>query len=291
MKLLIFLISMLLLLGIVGASTVTLTGTCYSQVLNQTNNYIQFNITNSGNGTATDMLIEPVLTGASPANATNATIEIPLVAPGGNYPTRFFVDNFSNVSGSYVERFIVRYAQGSSTFTTLFPCLISIGRSAHSLLAVTTVGKLNNNVYVNVSSIATFPIDAEVDVYAPSEFSVAQPTRNITIEQQSDYNVTFPISTPAFTNSEFPIAVAVSYVSDNVHYSTLAITTVDFGAGPNSLLKQVTGKFVEYSLAAAIIMVVMLILLSIIMNRKKKKKEEPKEPEKPKPTLHNLITD
>lgn len=290
MRLLVFLLSMLLLIGIAGASTVTLTGTCYAKTLNTTNNFIQFNITNSGNGTATDLLIEPVITGASPVN--NTTIEIPLVAPGGAYPSRIYLDNFSTTPGSYVERFIVRYAQGSSTFTTLFPCLISIGRIAHSLLAVATLGKLKSNVYVNISSIATYPIDAQVAVYAPSEFSVAQPTRNVTIEQLSSYNATFPISTPSFTNSEFPIVVAVSYVNGNVHYSTLAVTTISFGTGSNSLLSQVTSKVVEYSLAAAIIIVIMLILLSIIMNRRKKRKEgEPKPPEKPKPAPHNLTTD
>lgn len=293
MKMLIFLLSMVLLVGIAGASTVTLTGTCYSKVLNTTNNFIQFNITNSGNGTATSMLIEPVITGATLANNTNnTTIEIPLVAPGGTYPVKIYLDNFSTIPGSYAQRFIVRYSQGSSTFTTLFPCLVNIGRSAPSLLAITTLGKIDSNIYVNVSSIATYPIDAQVAVYAPSEFTVAQPTRNITIEQQSNYNATFPVVTPSFTNSEFPIAVSVSYINNNVHYATLSITTVSFGAGPNSFYKQITGKFVEYSLAAAIIMVMMLILISIIMGRKKKKKNEPpKQPEKPKPQLHNLITD
>src|ERR1700733_1000124 len=106
MKLSVFILPILLLLSIAGASTVTLTGSCYATIINQTNNYIQFNITNSGNGTATNLIIEPVVSGASLVNSTPITI--PLVAPNGAYPQKIYLDNFT-IPGSYVEQFIVKY--------------------------------------------------------------------------------------------------------------------------------------------------------------------------------------
>ncbi len=181
--------SMLLLFGIAGASTVTLTGSCYSRTVNQTNNFIEFNITNSGNGTATNLLIAPVIDGAT----TNTTsLLIPLVAPGGFYPEKIYLSNFTT-PGSYVERFIVRYSQGSSTFITIFPCLVNLGQNAQSLLGITGFSQSNGNIRINISNIADYPISAEVNVYAPPEFTINSPSRNITINKYSLTNVaTFP---------------------------------------------------------------------------------------------------
>jgi hypothetical protein len=247
-----------------AASTVTLTGTCYSTIINKTNNYITFNITNSGNGTATNFLIVPEIDGAS---TPNTTISIPLVAPGGAYSERIYLSNFT-IPGSYVERFVARYSQGSSTFTTLFPCLVQIGQNAHSILYITNItrGKRGDNISVNISNIADYPIAAQVSVYAPPDFTVVNPTKNVTMQ----YGLTstpFAISTQTqYTNFEFPITVAASYVSGNVHYATERTISIGASAGTSSAF---TANLLLFGIVVLVVVIVALIVLSVILKKGK----------------------
>ena len=269
MKILVLLLLIMLLIGITAASTVTLTGTCYSNIINQTNNYITFNLTNSGNGTATNFLIAPIMEGAS---ALNSTISIPLVAPGSTHSERIYLSNFT-IPGSYVERFVTRYSQDTSTFVTFFPCLVEIGQNAPSILAITNLTKeKNNSITIKISNIANYPIAAQVSVYAPPDFIIANSSRDITLRQYASTSASFMVSTPQYTNSEFPVVVATSYVSNGVHYATLAETTISFGAAVGSASSSFTGSLLVYGIAALIMAIIVLIALSIIL--KKGKHEE-----------------
>jgi len=268
MKILVLLLPIMLLIGITAASTVTLTGTCYSNIINQTNNYITFNLTNSGNGTATNFLLAPIIEGAS---ALNSTISIPLVAPGNIYSERIYLSNFT-IPGSYVERFITRYSQGSSTFVTLFPCLVRINQNAQSIIAITNITKSKNsdNLSVSISNIANYPIAAQVSVYAPPDFTVVNSTRNITLKQYTSTSASFSVSTQAqYTNSEFPIVVAASYIRGNVHYATLAETTISFGAAPGSATSALTDNLLLFGIVAFIVIIIVLIALSVILRKGK----------------------
>ena len=51
-------------------TTVTLTGSCYAGVINQSVNYIVFNLSNSGNGPASDIILAPAFEGATTPNST-----------------------------------------------------------------------------------------------------------------------------------------------------------------------------------------------------------------------------
>lgn len=256
-------------MGIAGASTVTLTGTCYSKIINQTNNYIQFNLTNSGNGTATNLLIAPTIEGASTASSS---FLIPLVVPGGTYSERIYLSNFT-MPGSYVERFVTRYAQGTSTFITLFPCLVTMGRPAPSLLGIKGLNKTNrgSNITVNISSIAGSPINAQVSLFAPPDFVIENPVRNVTINGYSYALESFGVSTPQYNNAEFPIVAAVSYISDNTHYATLGITTINFGEA-SPLLSGLGGSIVLILIIAVIIIILILLVLSVVLKRRRQKK-------------------
>jgi hypothetical protein len=270
MRLLIFAVIASILIGIAGASTVTLTGTCYSGIISNPNNYLQFNLTNSGNGTATNLVITPLIDGAIP---NNTTIMIPFVAPGSTYAERIYMHNFTT-PGSFVERFLVRYTQGTSTFTTIFPCLADFLRGAQSILTITNLGKTSNNVFVNISSGADFPIDAQITVYAPPSFSVSPSYRNVSIASNSNASASFVVVPPQFTGAQFPVAVGVMYVKDGVHYSTLAITTVTFaGTSPISKLPELGGTLLIISLLAAIIIIIILIIVSIILNRRRRRRQ------------------
>ncbi|MGI0100525.1 MAG: CARDB domain-containing protein [Candidatus Micrarchaeaceae archaeon] len=272
MKLLIAFLA-IAMIGITSASTVTLTGTCRAAIVNRTNNYISFGITNSGNGTATNLLIEPLIDGAT-VKASNATISIPLVAPGASYSENVYISNFT-IPGSYVARFVARYSQGSSTFETIFPCLVSLGQSAQSILAVTNISSKSGNMSVIISNIADYPIMAQVSVYAPPEFSVAIPAKNVTLDSYGTTKVSFAVSQPQFTDAEFPIAVGVSYVNSSIRYSSLAITTIKFGASSGgSPLAQLGGSLIVPASIAVILAIVALIIISIVANGRKKHRRQ-----------------
>ena len=228
-KLLIFLL-VAVIIGAASASTVTLTGTCYSGIISDKNNYMQFNLTNSGDGAATNLVITPVIEGAIP---NNTTISIPLVKPNTTYGERIYLWNFT-AQGSYVERFLVRYSQGTNIFTTVYPCLATFFQGAQSQLVITGLSRNTSRVMVNVSNVANYQINAVATVYAPSSFNVTPPERNFTVGPHQIKAVTFDVVPPAYTNAEFPVTVGISYMRSNLHYATLAITTVTFpnSAGP-----------------------------------------------------------
>jgi hypothetical protein len=273
MKRLIFLLlALALVVGLAGASTVTLTGTCYSGVVDQPNNYILFNLTNSGNGTATNLVITPLIDGAAP---NNTTITLPFVAPGSTYSEHIYVWNFTT-AGSYVERFLVRYNQGTNVFTTVFPCLADFLQGAQSMLAITRLGESGNNAQINISNIANYSINSQITVYAPPSFVVVPPSKNVTINGNGRATASFVINPPAFTNAEFPVAIGVSYIKDGVHYATLAITTITFAGTPSiSKLPQLGSTLLVILLIAAILIIIILIIISIIMNRRKKRRQAP----------------
>jgi hypothetical protein len=264
MKLSFILLALIALTGIAGASTVTLTGTCYSSIVNQTNNYMQFNLTNSGNGTATNFLLEPIITGAT---TKNASILIPLVAPGATYIEKIYLSNFS-LPGSYVERFVAKYSQGSSSFVTIFPCLTNINRTARSLIAITGIERKGNDVRINITNIADYPINGQVSVYAPPAFTVNDSIQNITAKPYAISNFSFDVATPQYTNAEFPVAISVSYINNSVHYATLAVTTITFGGNTSLVNSIVNGNGILFIIGAIIIVIIALIVLSIVIKKK-----------------------
>ncbi len=253
----------ILLVGVSGASTVTLTGSCYSNTINATNSRMQFNITNSGNGTATDMVIEPEISGAQLAG--NSTMLIPFVEPGMSYPQQIVLSNFS-MPGSYVERFVVRYSQGSSTFTTIFPCIVNIGSRSVSLLAVTGVTRSGNRLVLNISSIADYPITANVSAFAPPDFNISQSMQNVTVRGYSLSNVSFAFVPPSITDAAFPISIIVSYARNGVHYSTLAITTITFGSKSSG---NAGFSYIIIASIAVIAAIIALIIFSALRGRHK----------------------
>lgn len=262
----IILVLLIALMGMGFASTVTLTGTCYSNIVNQTDNYILFNLTNSGNGTATNMLLVPSIQGATPLNAS---IPIQLVAPSNTYSSKFYLSNFTT-PGSYLERFIARYSQGASSFETFFPCIVNINRSTHSLIAIESSKISGKIVRVNLSSIASYPINAQVSVYAPPSFSVNSSVQNVTLKPYSFANVSFTLSTPQYTNAEFPVAISVSYMNDSLHYAALAVTAISFGNGSTSALSSILqGNLIFAIIGAIVAIILVLIAISIIKQKKR----------------------
>ncbi len=249
------------LMATAGASTVTLTGSCSNQLLDAAHNSFTFNLTNSGNGTAMDFELVPVLSGMS---SYNSMLAIPVVAPGGNYSLRFYAGNFS-MPGGYAEYLLASYSQGSDVFTTFFPCLLYANQVSQSMIRVSAVNQsggvlsvtlLNNDVHN--------AINATVHVQAPLSFSVPEPNSSVTVAPYSQRTLHFNVSVPQLTSASFPIGVSVSYASSGVHYATIAQTVVSFGSGS----KTAAGPGIAaISIAVVVVAILLLIAASVIKRR------------------------
>lgn len=250
-----------------ATTTVTLTGSCPTSIINQTNNYLQFNLSNSGNGTATNLFLVPQLEGAKTYNTVET---LPLVGPGSNYSFRFYMYNFTE-AGSDVEYIKASYSQGSSTFSTVFPCLVYMRVRAQSLLQISNVNRTGSKLSVSVVNIADFPIDANLSVEVPATFKIIPNSTAIHLDPNGQSRAVFNLSVPNYNDASFPIVASVSYSNSSVHYGSLMFYVVSFAAAPGS-----SGgiSLVNMGIILIIIILIALILLSFI-----KKKPAPQKPQ------------
>ncbi len=220
-------------------------------------------------------MITPILDVAA---ANNTTITIPFVAPRTTYSEKIYMWNFT-APGSFVERFLVRYSQGTNEFTTIFPCLADFLTGADSLVSITNLGNSKGSVFVNFTNDANYSIAAMASVYAPPSFAVSPPSSNATLQPHGNATLSFRVNPPQITNAEFPIAVGVSYVRDGVHYATLAVTSVTFASAPGATVPQLGGTLLVLALLLTIIIIIILIIISVIISRDRKKKQHSSNPD------------
>lgn len=244
------------------ADTVTLSGSCQSQIINQSASYLLFNLSNSGNGTATNLMLIPEIEGAT---TPNSIINIPLIGPSSSYTTRFYLDNFT-MPGGYVEYITVKYSQGSTDFLTIFPCIAQLSNNTQSLLDILNISRTGSRINVTVYNLANYPIYANVTVRAPPLFNVSPKSgQYVSISSKSKSDIFFNLSTPSYTSARFPIVAAVSYVNDSVHHASMNVYTINFAASTHS-----SGILTTIIIIAVILILLILIILSILMRRKKK---------------------
>jgi hypothetical protein len=256
-------ILMSLVLAYASASTVTLTGSCPGSVLTNSSNYIEFTIANSGNGTASDMIIQPILSGMSTYNSAE---ELPIVTPGSNYTERFYMYNLS-VPGSYAIEFLATYEQGASNFTTFFPCLAYVGRPAVSLASI-TLSVHGGSAIANISSLSKSPINASLVLLAPPELHVLAPQRNLTIAPYSSATERFTVSQPNL-QATFPIIAQLSYSYAGIHYASIATAMIGLSSAElqSSHLSEINLGF-----GVAVAVIVVLIAVSFVKSRGRKAK-------------------
>ena len=251
----------LLLSGIAGADTVTLTGSCQGSLINATNNTLAFNLSNSGDGIATNLLVLPTIFGAS---TQNSMIALDHIFPGNATVMRLRLSNFTN-PGSYADYFDVQYSQGSSTFYAVFPCLVTMNSKAFSLVSVAGVNRSGNTVQATLVSLSNRPINLNVSFISPPEFTITPKHFNITIQPQSQAEVYFNISNPLVTQAGFASAISTSYMLNGTHYSSMHVYVVNLAAqasntsgGSNTLL---------YFMVAVIVIILALIAFSVIRKK------------------------
>jgi hypothetical protein len=246
------------------ATTVTLTGTCGSAIINQSSNYLLFNLSNSGSGAATDIILVPNLEGAA---TSNSSVTIPMLGPGSSYLTRFYLYNFT-APGSYAEHITAEYSQGSSSFMTVFSCLSEITKSAQSLVQILNISRRGSRLNVSVYDLARYPVYANITVAVPPAFSVAPVHSFLSLDPGSRSYAVFNVSAPSYTGASFPITVAVSYTNGSMHYASMGVYVYSFASAPVS---SPTGIPATTAItAAAIIILLALITVSIIRRRKPK---------------------
>ncbi|MDE1856626.1 MAG: hypothetical protein KGH98_00915 [Candidatus Micrarchaeota archaeon] len=251
-----------LLAGIAGADTVTLTGTCPSTLINATDNVLVFNLSNSGDGIATNLVLLPTVYGAA---VQNATVSLDHIFPGNSTTTRLKLYNFT-MPGSYIDYFNLQYSQGSSTFYAVFPCLVYMSSRATSLVSVASINRTGDTLQATLVSLSSNPVDVNVSIVSPPEFTVSPKHVNVTVQPETPTKVYFNISNPLVSGSGFSTAVVTSYVSGGTHYSSMHTYVVSLAS--QATPAQSGGSTLLYFMAAIAAVILVLIALSIIRGRK-----------------------
>lgn len=260
-----------LLLPIAGAaSTVTLTGGCPLYVINSTRSYITFNITNAGNGTASDLLVSASFPGI---DSNNATQVIQTVSPGGSYSRQFYLSHLIG-QGSYAVNINATYVQSGSNYATVFPCIIYIGSLAGGPL-LESVSVIENQLNVTIINTAPASIQAQVTAVVPPSFSVKNSTtKAISVPADGKAKASFNVVTPSYTSASFPVIGELSYEYGSSHYAQMASSAIVFGSGGSSVPAQGNGEFILWVLAIIIVIILALIVVSLLMRTRSKKSEE-----------------
>lgn len=265
------LIIALSLFGIAAASTVTLTGSCPTSIINSSGGILRFNLLNSGNGTATNFITSPLVDGAS---MRNSSAYFSTVAPGTNYNASFYLYN-AIANGSYAINFDSSYVQDGNSYSTLFVCEVYIGSYVQGPIGISS-SYANKKIVANISNIVADPISAQVAILAPNGFRVQNPSANITVPKYSNVVRSFNVSIPNYTSATFPVLAELSYMYDGIHYSGISTAIVTFGASPEGPGGSKTSLI---NLAFAIFAIVIIVLIAASLIHGKMGKGKPKAQE------------
>ncbi|MDE1825740.1 MAG: hypothetical protein KGH61_04260 [Candidatus Micrarchaeota archaeon] len=212
-------LAMILLVGIVSAGTVTITGICRNNLL--PGNVLNFTLLNTGNDTAQNLILSPVLSGAHPQNLT---YPIPSLPPYVNVTTLIKVVNITR-NGSFPDALILSYQQGTSTFQTIFPCIVDIGIGTSSQLYLSTNTLASKGiVLINVSVVngGAGELDANVSEFLPPQFSPTSPSSYIVdLGPYATKNLLFTAQYPS-ASASYTGAIGAQYFIDNVSYARMA---------------------------------------------------------------------
>jgi hypothetical protein len=258
------LVSVALLVAISTASTVTLSGGCPLYVINQSRSYITFNVTNSGDGTASDMRISATFPGIS---AANSTIVIPSIGPNSSYSERFHLSNLVGF-GSYAVNINATYVQSGSNYATVFPCIIYIGTLTGGPL-FESVSVKGDRMSVNITNTEPQSFEAQVTAVVPPSFTVVNSTKAITVGADGHAGLYFDLVSPKYTDATFPVIGELSYEYNGTHYAQMASAALVFGSGASPSNSGGGFGIVGLILAVIIVAIVALIVVSLIVGRRR----------------------
>lgn len=258
----ILLFFLMLFSGLAFAGTVSITGTCQSNLL--PGNVLNFTIINTGNDTAYGLTLSPSISGASLLNNTYAISSLP---PNIKVPILIPLVNIG-VQGTYVDSFMLTYQQGTSTFTALFPCLINLGKATTSgiYLSVNASsssgrGALNVSIFNGVRENFSVNVTA---LFPPSFVFSTSKSYTVNLGPYQTKNVFFDFTYPS-GQASYAGAVAGSYISANATYSSFA--PIIISGSSHASANPVNLVFVGGGLV--VLLIILLILRSILVKRPK----------------------
>ena len=266
MKIFLYILAFLFV-GIAGASTVTLTGSCSDLMASNSGMYINFTLSNTGNGPASDMFLTTNLHGLYSYNIST----LQTLNPNQEHTFKFPIKNQNVYKGTYGFGVLVSYAQGSQRFSVSFPCLVSYVNSTKSLL-ITNASTQNSQINVSVVNTAPYPLNATVYFINPQGLLNPEMIR-MAIAKNGAYKFDSVINQSMLSPSEtIDIGIITSYIHDSISYSSLNLIT--FSSSPSSSHTTNPIFYAWILIAAIIIFLILLIVISIIKNRKHSKKSE-----------------
>lgn len=258
-------LALLVLFGIVSAGTVTLTGSCVNYKIGSST--IPFTLSNSGNDTAYNLLITPVVPHAQTAQSL---YNISSLGPGSSSTLEVGISNISE-KGMSAAYFSLAYQQGSSVFTAVFPCLIPIKNATTSQVFVNINESAVENgvadVRVNVFNAGADEETANVSLILPSTFTYrSSPSILLSLAPHKGSNVTFSLGFPAGYQASYSVAAVASYSKDNLSYTSL-MTFLISSSGSSS--ESIFGSLLFDAAIALVALVLILILISLRKKRRK----------------------
>jgi hypothetical protein len=257
-------VAVALIAPLAAASTVTLTGGCPTYTINSIRNYILFNVTNSGDGAASDLSMSVNFPGI---NSSSSTQTIQNVAPNSSYSRRFYLSSIPG-QGSYAVNVNATYAQAGSSYATVFPCIVYVGSLAGGPL-VETASVSGNRLYINVTNTASQEISANVTAVVPAAFKVSNPTKAIQVAPNGKAGIYFDVVAPSYTDASFPLIGELSYEYGSSHYAQMASAALVFSSGGAAGSGGGIG-LVGWGLVVIVIIILALIAVSIFVRVKGK---------------------
>ena len=242
------------------SSTVTLSGTCGQAVISAPNGHLVFNLSNAGNGTASDLLVQP-----SGAGLRQNASQIKTMPPGSHDSIAFPLNSIGE-PGSYAVNLGVTYDQQGSTFSTLFPCIVNIGTSSASAV-FERVSYSNHTILATLMSESNSTLNLTATAVLPSGFYTPEPQRHMSLAPYGAANLSFDLTLPSYGSATLPAAVELAYSLGGVHYAYLSTALVSL-SGPTASGHGHGIGFVNVVFAVVIAALSCLIVASVILRRR-----------------------
>jgi len=259
-------LALLMMAGIVSAGTVTLTGACSR--LGISGNVMNFSLSNSGNDTAFNMIVTPMIQNVQTARSFYAINSL------GPKTIETLTMNLTNidVKGTSAGYFSVAYQQGGDVFTAVFPCLLSFYNVTESPLLIiprtSTAANGNTTVLLSVFNAGATAIDANVSLMLPPAFTYKSSKYfQLSIAPYQTANFTFLLRFPSTNQVSYSVAAFASYMQNGLSHASLR--TFIIASNPPV---PANFSFMLILLAAVVVVAVLaLIVFSILRKRGKKK--------------------
>ncbi|MFP3215326.1 MAG: hypothetical protein RXR32_02130 [Candidatus Micrarchaeota archaeon] len=265
-NILISIFAFLIFFNLVHAGTVVLTGSCNATLVNSS---IVFSLSNSGNDSAYNLIISPIVEGATPLNTSYS---INVLAPGQTNTIYVKLTNFG-LNGTYADTFVVAYQQGFSFFTAVFPCLVSINKPTVSPIRENVeTTSLKNMVIVNVSlfNAERAKINGSLYLIVPPTLSfISNKSYSFSLSNYSEENFTFKLEPPK-SGASYSSAAVASFNMSNLHYSSMVIFSITPYAAKSAFLSPLE---ITATIVAIILLIALFLLARSVKNKKRRERE------------------